>query len=54
MKRRDFLKSTVAGGVGLTTALPLSAERDMPMRTLGTSPSSSINSHLTRKNSGSF
>ncbi len=37
MKRRDFLKSSVAGGVGLTAALPLAAEGEMPMRTLGKS-----------------
>ena len=37
MKRRDFLKSTVAGGVGLTAARALSAEGAMPMRTLGKS-----------------
>lgn len=37
MKRRDFLRSTVAGGVALAGAVPLPAEGSMPMRTLGRS-----------------
>lgn len=37
MKRRDFLRSTVAGGVALAGAAPLPAEGSMPMRTLGRS-----------------
>lgn len=37
MKRRDFLRSTVAGGVALAAAAPLPAEGSMPMRTLGRS-----------------
>jgi aryl-alcohol dehydrogenase-like predicted oxidoreductase len=37
MKRREFLTSSVAGAVGAATALPLSAEGEMPMRVLGKS-----------------
>jgi len=38
MKRRDFLKSSVVGAMGATSALPaFSAEGDMPTRTLGKS-----------------
>ncbi len=37
MKRREFLTSAAAGAVGAATALPLSAEGEMPMRILGKS-----------------
>ena len=37
MKRRDFLKSSVAGGVVLAGGAAASAEGPMPMRTLGKS-----------------
>ena len=37
MKRREFLKSTVAGAVAGGAAVPLSAHGPMPMRTLGKS-----------------